>query len=148
MAYHEVGKPEALVECPCPDVVVLDFEREPATPAVESANLGSVEESAANACPSVRRQDRQIVDIEEGECLKRGEPQETHGDANRSRIDERKEYQSARMIPKGGNKLLPDSGAERLSTTDWIASIGVQHIDDPRAVNGVVEVCLMDFKLH
>jgi|GEM_PF-6914655 len=52
------------------------------------------------------------------------------------------------MISKGGNKPLPDLGAERLSTTDWVAGIGVQHFDDPRAVSGVVEVCLMDFELH
>jgi hypothetical protein len=126
----------------------LDFERELTAPEAESTNLDSVEEGAANAGPAALRHDRQIVDIEEGACLKRGEPHETHGDTDRSRIDEGKEHQCARMIPKGGNKPLPDLGAERLSTTDWVTSIGVQHFDDPRTVNRVVEVCFVDFELH
>ena len=126
----------------------MDFERQLATPAAESTRLCSIQESAANAFSAALRNDRQVVDVEQGASLERGKPKETHGNANGSPIGARKEHQGGGMFPQCWNKPLPDVGAERPSATHRISRVGVEHIDDPRAVYGIGEVGLVDFKLH
>jgi hypothetical protein len=57
--------------------------------------------------------------------LERGEPKETHGNANGSPVRECEEHQRGGMIPQCWHKPLPHVQAEGFSVTDWIGRVGV-----------------------
>ncbi len=110
--------------------------------------LSSAEKGSANALPAVLRNNRQIVDVEERARLERREPEEADGDPHGACLGEGQQYQRSRMIPQCRNKPVSDLLGERLSATEGIRGVGVQHLDDCGTVSWIRKICLVDRELH
>ena len=143
----EVGKTKITVEVPSAPVVLLDLQGELDATTLPGPCFDRLQQRAADSLATAFRHHGQVMDIEQRARLKGGKCQETNRQTDRLVVAECQHHRGGGVLTQGGNQPLPHLNLQRLTTANRIGGVGIEHPQDPRAMRGIGEVHVSNFKI-